>query len=73
MNMLEMLVLALVLSVFGGTVHYILSMQIANAGKSQRDFSSAPLRLANPTEADLKGPEDELPPGPAWASFPRAF
>ncbi|BAI73866.1 hypothetical protein AZL_a03350 (plasmid) [Azospirillum sp. B510] len=73
MNMLEILVLALVLSVFGGTVHYILAMQVANAGKSQRDFSSAPLRLANPTDADLKEQEDELPPGPAWASFPRAF
>ncbi|WP_372399707.1 hypothetical protein ABMY26_29320 [Azospirillum sp. HJ39] len=72
--MLEMLILALVLSVFGGTVHHILSMQVANAGKtSQRDFSSAPLRLANPSETDLKDQEDELPPGPAWASFPRAF
>ena len=71
--MLEILVLALVLSVFGGTVHYILSKQVANPGKSQRDFSAAPLRLANPTAADLKEQEDELPPGPSWASFPRAF
>ncbi|PWC34702.1 hypothetical protein [Azospirillum sp. TSO35-2] len=69
--MLEMLALALVLSVFGGTVHHILSTQFADAGKSSRGFTSAPLRLANPTEKDLE--EDEVPSGPAWASFPRAF
>ncbi|MBP2298841.1 hypothetical protein [Azospirillum picis] len=70
-----MLILALVLSVFGGTVHHILSLQVAAAGKSagERDFSAAPLRLANPTEQDLKEQEDELPSGPSWASFPRAF
>lgn len=69
--MLEMLILALVLSVFAGTVSHLLSVQFDEAGPgSQRGFSSAPLRLVNPTQKDL---EDEVQSGPSWASFPRAF
>ncbi len=63
--MLEMLVLALVLSVFGATVHHILAAQVGAAEAAAGGFTSSPLRRVNPVET-----EDEEVPGPSWASFP---
>ncbi len=66
--MLEMLALALVLSVFAGTVHHLLAAQVGGASASAHGaFPASRLKRANPVET-----EDEAP-GPAWASFPRAF
>lgn len=67
--MLEMLALALVLSVFGGTVHHILAHQMGAVDRARHDVSSSRLRRIDPVKAEA---EDEAP-GPTWASFPRAF
>jgi hypothetical protein len=67
--MLEVLALALLLSVFGGTVSHILMTQIgasSSIGGSVKGMQASRLRrVAKPSE-------DEAP-GPTWASFPRAF
>jgi len=67
--MLEVLALALLLSVFGGTVSHILITQIGAGGSmggSVKSMQTSRLRrVATPSE-------DEVP-GPTWASFPRAF
>jgi len=69
--MLEMLALALVLSVFGGTVHHILAAQVGAAEAQAGRFTSSRLRRVDPAKAEAET-EDEVP-GPSWASFPRAF
>ncbi|CAO3430426.1 hypothetical protein [Azospirillum doebereinerae] len=67
--MLEMLALALVLSVFAGTVHHLLVARVG-AAQAASEFTTSPLRRVNPVDAETP---DEAPPGPSWASFPRAF
>ncbi|WP_238522200.1 hypothetical protein ACIU1J_18385 [Azospirillum doebereinerae] len=64
-----MLALALVLSVFAGTVHHLLVARVGAAQAESERFTTSPLRRVNPVKAET---EDEAP-GPSWASFPRAF
>jgi len=71
--MLEMLALALVLSVFAGTVHHLLVARVG-AAQAASEFTTSPLRRIDPV--DTQAPAEaahEATPGPSWASFPRAF
>lgn len=68
--MLDVIALALVLSVFGATVHHILGRQLGAmggaCGVTAAWMPANRLRRVRPVP-------DETVPGPAWTSFPRAF
>ncbi|WP_448191467.1 hypothetical protein [Azospirillum sp. sgz301742] len=68
--MLEILALALVLSVFGGVVSHILAQQFGAMGTTAG--LSATWTPANRLRRIHVVAEDNVP-GPTWASFPRAF
>lgn len=69
--MLDLLLLALVLSAFGGTVQHLLVAKVGATQAASDRFATHPLRRALPTGTGDE-PEDEAS-GPSWASFPRAF
>ncbi|WP_431857851.1 hypothetical protein [Azospirillum sp.] len=68
--MLEIIILSLVLSAFGATVHHVLGRRLgtiaAGGGAVAAWMPESRLRRVR-TEVD------ESVSGPTWASFPRAF
>ncbi|PWC31662.1 hypothetical protein [Azospirillum sp. TSO22-1] len=68
--MLEIIILSLVLSVFGATVHHILGRRLVTIGAGGGVAAAwTPENRLRRVRTDI----DESVPGPAWASFPRAF
>lgn len=66
--MLDVLALALLLSVFGGTVSHLLVAHLGATGSAGGAASGMPNRLRR-----VNPPAEDEAPGPTWASFPRAF
>ncbi|WP_448208631.1 hypothetical protein [Azospirillum sp. sgz302134] len=67
--MLDVLALALLISVFGGTVSHLLAAQLGAGGSTNASTSGLPVNRLRRIEK----PADDEVSGPTWASFPRAF